>query len=220
MGGESDRIHRHVGCLDTTGILATLVSTTGYHCDVWRSIGAVVRGESRIRLDIVIKVYRGGCSVAEAVVYCRHYRTLKAALGDIVPDAVFVATRIDDIASVIVIARAVTPWFNLANPANESEAVPLVRQSPRIRAQLARFVAACSHWRSEGRVIDLYGLDNLVVDQTDSLRYVDSFEVFFFLDMLTLLEQSDDVLRRRIELSLARLDYLDYMLKASGGVIE
>ncbi len=149
MAEDSDHIGRRVACLDTSGMLATLVATTGYHCDVWRSIGAVVRAGGRVPLDIVIKVYRGGCSLAETAVYHRQYRTLKAELGTIVPDAVFVATRIDDVAGVIVIARAVTPWFNLANPVNESEAVPLLRQLPKVRAQLARFVAACDHWRGK-----------------------------------------------------------------------
>ncbi len=55
-----------------------------------------------------------------------------------------------------------------------------------------------------------------MLDRTNSLRYVDSFEVFFFPDMLTLLDQSDDALSRRIELSLARLDYLQYIHKAAG----
>lgn len=215
MAEDSDHIGARVACLDTSGMLATLVSTTGYHCDVWRSIGALVRDGERLPLDIVIKVYNASCSLAETAAYHKHYRELKAALGEIVPSALFVATRVRDVLSVIVVARAITPWFNLANPANEDEAVPLLRTLPRVRSQLARFVTAGRRWQQAGRVIDLYGLDNLVLDRANALRYIDSFEVFFFPDMLELLDEPDDMLGRRIELSLARLDYLEYVLAAA-----
>lgn len=217
MAEDSDHIGSRVACLDTSGLLATLVATAGYHCDVWRSMGIVVRNGERAPLDIVIKVYRGACSLAEAGVYHNQYRLLKAALGEIVPEAVFVATKVDGVPSIIVIAESITPWFNLANPANEEETVPLLRRLPRVRAQLGRFLTAARRWQQNGRVIDLYGLDNLVLDRTDTLRYVDSFEVFFFPDMLELLDELDEALRRRIELSLARLDYLDYVLAAATG---
>jgi hypothetical protein len=213
MTAANDRIGSRVSCLDTRNLLASLIATNGYHCDVWRSSGVVVREDRRESLDMVIKVHLRPCSEAEARIYRNQYRRIKAELAEIVPSAGFVVTEVDGFASVVVVAEAVNRWFNIANPANEDETIPLLAQMPRARDQLARFLAAAHRWEErEDRVIDLYGLDNLVLDVNREIRYLDSFEVFFNRDLLTLLDQPDPELRDRIDLSLRRRDYLDHVL--------
>lgn len=215
MTKENDRIDSRVACLDTRNLLATLVATTGYHCDVWRSTGALVRDGERELLDVVIKVHRGPCCWPELRIYRRQYRMLKDALQEIVPDSLFVATEVDGEPSVVVVATTVNRWFNIANPANEEETILLLRTLPRACDQLARFLAAARRWHErDDRVIDLYGLDNLVLDVNREIRYVDSFEVFFNRDLLDLIDDTeDDGLRDKIELSLRRREYLDYVLR-------
>lgn len=215
MPGSEDRILTRVGCLDTERLIATLIPATGYHCEVWKSVGAVVRSGRRERLEVVIKIHYQPCSFQETRLYGVQYRRLKQALGEIVPEAEFVATEVNGQTGLIVIAEAVSPWFNLANPANEEETIQLLRRTPRARDQLTRFLAAAHHWYREDdarRVIDLYGLDNLVLDRNREVRYIDSFEVFFNEDLLDMLPGEDSALRERIEISLRRLDYLDYVL--------
>jgi hypothetical protein len=215
MGKESDRISGQIACLDTENILATLIATSGYHCEVWRSIGNIIVDGERKALDIVIKKFRGPCSVREVEVYRKQYVILKNKLEDIIPPAIFVITTIDDDVSVLVIAETVRPWFNIANPANEREAIPLLRRLPKAQNQLQRFLAAAREWRAskDARVIDLYGLDNLVLDTEREIRYVDSFGVFFNEDLLYLTNEVDESFKAKIELSLNRLEYLEYMLR-------
>ncbi len=215
MPGADDRIVSRVGCLDTERLVATLIPATGYHCEVWKSVGTIVHHRRRQLLEMIIKLHYQPCSFQEIRLYALQYRKLRQVLGEIVPQAEFVATEVNGQPSVIVIAEAVSPWFNLANPANEEEAIELLRRNPRARDQLDRFLSAARHWYdAEGRrVIDLYGLDNLVLDKrTHEVRYIDSFEVFFNEDLLDLLPDPDDALRERITLSLRRLDYLNYVL--------
>ncbi|HEY5789289.1 MAG TPA: hypothetical protein VIX81_01620 [Gammaproteobacteria bacterium] len=215
MGKESDRIPHDIGCLATHRLPATLMSTAGYHCDVWQSNGSVIRAGKRRALNLIIKRCKDPLPFVEVQLLQRDYRELKERLGAIVPDAAFVATCIDGHASVIVLAEVVQPWFNIANPGNEEEAVPLLRKLRAARAQLRTFVAAAREWHAEPeeRVIDLWGLDNLVLDRDRRVRYIDSFRVFFYGDMLHTLAHPDYALVERIELSLQRLEYLEYLLR-------
>jgi len=120
--------------------------------------------------------------------------------------------------NLFIVARAVNVWFNIANPQNREEAVGLLREFPMARAQLNRFVQQAEQWRQgpNPRVIDLYGLDNLVMDNQRQIRFVDSFYVFFFEDMLHLLGGEPDYdLQDKIEVSLQRLAYLSEILALS-----
>jgi hypothetical protein len=116
----------------------------------------------------------------------------------------------------MVLARTFTPWFNIANPSNEEEALPLLGKLNKARAQLERFVSAAREWREqESKIIDLFGIDNLVLDKNHQIRYLDSFGVFFHEDVLHLIDGVDRDLIEKIDLSLHRLDYLEYLLKKS-----
>jgi len=222
MSKELDRIASRIPCLDTDNIAATLVSSAGYHCHVWQSIGLLRNSTGRTELNFVIKVYRGPCSFLETRIYQRQYALLKTALDDIVPQALFIVAEVDGQTSVVVFAEAVSPWFNLANPTNEEEAVPLLRKLPKARMQLQRFVTAARGWQQAAddpgneKVIDLYGYDNLVLDRTYSVRFIDSFEVFFSPDLLVILDQPDPLLAQRIDIARQRLDYLGHLLQQSG----
>ena len=218
MAKELDLIGNRIPCLDTENIAATLVSSSGFHCDVWQSIGIVRRDDGASHLNFVIKVYRGPCSFRETRIYRRQYAMLRTELGAIVPQALFITAEVDQHISVIVLAETVSAWFNIANPVNEEEAVPLLRKLPKAQDQLRHFVKAARAWQQakDSRVIDLYGYDNLVLDRNYQIRFIDSFEAFFNPDLLYILDQPDPLLKQRIDIALQRLDYLDFLLRQSG----
>ncbi len=219
QGREDDRPALDVACLNPKCRRAALVSTTGNHCQVWRSTrkhADALDGESYT--EFVIKYPLDRYSDADVRILASQYQELRAKLGDMVPEALFVFSCIDDEPNLFVIARAVNVWFNIANPQNREEAIGLLREYPLARAQLVQFVLQAAKWR-EGpnpRVIDLYGLDNLVMDNQRQIRFVDSFYVFFFEDMLHLLGGEPDYdLQEKIEVSLQRLAYLEKILALS-----
>lgn len=217
MGKENDRLSAAVACIDADRLPLTLVSTAGFHCDVWRSAGVIVRDGRRQPVDFVLKRSLEPCPAGYVRVLARDYRRLREALDEVIPEAVFVSTRIDGEPSVIVLAQTCHPWFDLANPGNEEEALALLRGLPRARDQLSRFVTAARGWADafDARVIDLHGVQNLVLDRDRQVRYMDSFGVFLFPDLLEILGDEDDSLRERIEVSLGRLDYLERVLAAA-----
>lgn len=204
-----------VACLNAGRRNLELKSIVGHHCDVWQM--SVRRGRGRKPYDVVVKKYRGTCSFRQVQVLDRDYRRLKASLEDIVPNTIFVPVQVRAGVTVIAISRAVVPWFNIANPINESDAVPLLRKLPKARNQLMRFCHAARKWIHEkhGKIIDLYGLDNLVLDTSREIRYLDSFHVFFYADMAHFLDEGDDQLGRRMEISVSRFEYLEYLLGAA-----
>jgi hypothetical protein len=63
-------------------------------------------------------------------------------------------------------------------------------------------------------VIDLFGRENLVLDRSPALRYLDSFGVFYYPDVLDVVAEPDPMLAHRIEVSLARLAYLETIAAA------
>jgi hypothetical protein len=219
QGREDDRPALDVSCLNPKCRRAALVSTTGNHCQVWRGTRKhedALDGESYT--EFVIKYPIDRYSDADTRILASQYQELRAKLGDMVPEALFVFSCIDDQPNLFIVARAVNVWFNIANPQNREEAVGLLREYPLARAQLVQFVLQAARWR-EGpnpRVIDLYGLDNLVMDNQRQIRFVDSFYVFFFEDMLHLLGGEPDYdLQEKIEVSLQRLAYLEQILALS-----
>jgi hypothetical protein len=215
MAMESDRIPDRVACLNTRALPATLISTRGFNCEVWQSAGVIVTAGGRFPVDFVVKRHRFACTLPKLKVLNREYRTLRDTLEEMVPAAVFVATRIEGEQNVVVLAQTCTPWFDLARPGNADEAQPLLARLPKARAQLARFVRAARRWADEGRVLDLYGRENLVLDRDRNVRYLDSFGVFFYESLLYLLAEVDESLKAKIDLSLERLAYLEYLLEAA-----
>jgi len=219
QGRDDDRPALDVACLNPKCRRAALVSTTGNHCRVWRGTRKhedVVDGESYT--EFVIKYPLDNYGAADARILARQYQSLRDALGDMVPEALFVRSCMDGQPNLFIVARAVNVWFNIANPQNREEAVGLLREFPMARAQLNRFVQQAEQWRQgpNPRVIDLYGLDNLVMDNQRQIRFVDSFYVFFFEDMLHLLGGEPDYdLQDKIEVSLQRLAYLSEILVLS-----
>lgn len=218
-GSDEDKPALDVACISPECRRVTLVSTTGNHCQVWRGSRkhAGLSGDDAYT-EFVIKYPLDHYTDADAAILARQHRELRAKLGEVVPEALFVVTCIDGRPNLIVLARAVNLWFNIANPQNREEAIGLLRDSAIARDQLERFLAQARRWR-EGpnpRVIDLYGLDNLVMDNQRQVRYLDSYYVFFFEDMLHLLGGEPDLeLEQKIALSLRRLAYLEEIHAAS-----
>ena len=209
-GRDIDRLLAKIACLPTGGIPLTLVSTAGFHCEVWQSIGVLVSGPHRTEIDFVLKRYLRPSSLAATRVLGREHETLRQALGDIVPATRFVATRVNGKVGVVALCETCPPWFDLGNPANEEEALPLLARHRRARDDLVRFVAHARRWLDEeGKVIDLCGTENLVLDRAYRVRYIDSFHVFFYLDVLHTLQEVDEELRYRLDLAVRRLRYLE-----------
>ncbi len=228
-GKELDRLLADVACLDHKQLRASLISTTGSHCEVWRSSRRQVTDDDDVEngttyIEFVIKWPLAHYSETEARLLARHYRLLKQTLDEIIPDTLFVVTRVNGTPSVIVLAKAINVWFNIANPQNEEEAVRLLCANPKSRIQLARFVRAAKAWRRSDnpRLIDLFGLDNLVMDINREIIFLDSFFVFFFEDMFHLIDNSeeDDGLKEKIDISIKRLTYLEHLLKVVKRVCE
>ena len=219
-GKEEDRPALDVACLSQRYNQAALVSTTGNHCQVWRTtLKRTLPDGEESYVEFVIKFPVDHYNFADARILHKQYRALREALGDMVPEALFIISDIDGKPNLFVLARAVNIWFNIANPRNREEAVGLLREYPMARAQLATFVKQARQWR-EGdnpRVIDLFGLDNLVMDNQRQIRYIDSYYVFFFEDLLHMLGGEHDYeLEEKIQLSLKRLQYLEDILALSG----
>jgi hypothetical protein len=210
--GDDDRIDVDVACLNVDALNATLISDVGFNCKVYRSVGTLRRRSASTNLDLVVKCHRFPCSPAKVRAYRRDHTRLHQALGDIVPKALFVATRIDGADSCVVLAQGREPWFDLANPAHEEEVRPLFKRLRRARAQLARFVEAARAWEREGRLVDLYGRDNLVLDRNREVTYLDSFGVFFHTDLVHAIGGVDEETEARMRLSRRRLDYVASLL--------
>ncbi|MEX0431069.1 hypothetical protein [Spiribacter insolitus] len=214
MAREDDRIDNRIACLRTDRLPATLISDAGYHCEVWRSSGSVIRDGERQTLDRVIKIPRLPIPAIEVTILHRDHQRLQAALGDIVPRTVYVRTVIDGQPSAIAMAPTIRRWFDVANPINQSELAPMIARDERLHDALRHFIATAEQWyEREDRVIDLYGVDNLVLDRNHHLHYIDSFGVFFHADLLEILPDPDPGLAERIRLSRTRLEYLNHLLE-------
>lgn len=220
-GKEFDRLLVDIACLDYKQLRASLISTAGSHCEVWRSskrYEAVAEDETGTTyVEFVIKWPLAHYSVSQAKLLARHYQMLKATLDEIIPDTLFVVTRVNGTPGVLVLAKAINVWFNIANPQYVEEAIRLLCDNPKPRIQLARFVRAAKAWHesSNPRVIDLFGLDNLVMDNNREIVFLDSFFVFFFEDMFHLIDsaEEDNALKAKIDISLQRLSYLEHLLR-------
>lgn len=218
-GSEEDRPGFEIACINQRTMRAALVSTDGNHCQVWRSTRKSCRNnEDGNYFEYVIKYPVDRYTHGDARVLMQHYHQLRDALGEIVPEALFVEARINGVPNLFVLARAINIWFNIANPVNREEAIGLLRDNHLARTQLQRFVDQAKRWR-EGpnpRIIDLFGLDNLVMDNQRRIRFIDSFYVFFFEDLLHMLGgEPDPELEEKISTSLQRLDYLQDILTVS-----
>ncbi|MBV2089834.1 MAG: hypothetical protein K1566_02235 [Candidatus Thiodiazotropha sp. (ex. Lucinisca nassula)] len=220
-GKETDQMVVDIACLDHSRFRATLISTIGSHCEVWRSSKRhekLVDGEIETSYtEFVIKWPYTDYSENETKLLARHYRQLKDTLDEIIPDALFVVTKINGRASVLVLAQAINVWFNIANQQNEEEAIKLLCANPKSRIQLSRFVKAAQAWRKSDnpKVIDLFGIDNLVMDTNRDIHFLDSFFVFFFEDTFHLIDgcEEDTELADKVNLSIKRMNYLERLLE-------
>ena len=213
VGGKpDDNLSPEVSCLSPLTLQASLVSTSGSHCEVWRSNRRLVAFSGY--QEFVLKFPKDQLLEQDITTLMRDHRRLHDALEDIVPSSLFFVADINAKPSLCIIAEAVDVWFNIANPQNREEAVALLESHPKARNQLERFVSIAKQWRSSDspRLIDLFGIDNLVMDINREIRYLDSFFVFFFEDLPHLLAEVDPALEEKIAVSVERLNYLDGLL--------
>ncbi|MEW8272185.1 MAG: hypothetical protein AB2718_18050, partial [Candidatus Thiodiazotropha taylori] len=88
-GKETDQMVVDIACLDHSRFRATLISTIGSHCEVWRSSKRhekLVDGEVETSYtEFVIKWPYTDYSENETKLLARHYRQLKDTLDEIIP---------------------------------------------------------------------------------------------------------------------------------------
>ena len=217
-GKERDCLDVCIESLNPETLRATLVSNVGNHCEVWRTSKRNKNAEDESPyLEFVIKHPVIQYDENEVKLLVRQYRQLRESLQDIIPDALFFITRINGRENVCVLAKAVNIWFNIANPQNREEALELLSGDSKAFNQLKRFLETARAMQNSDnpKIIDLYGLDNLVLDTNREIRYIDSFDVFFFEDMRHLFGD-DPELEMKIQISLDRLDYLELILTLAG----
>ncbi|RFA27239.1 hypothetical protein CAI21_15450 [Alkalilimnicola ehrlichii] len=159
------------------------------------------------------KKAHGAANLGEVKALQREYRRLKRALGDIVPRTLFVHTDVDGRPGVIALAEVAQPWFDLANPGNEEESLHLLQLWPDAGHQFTFFVRAATAWAAQDMMIDLTGDSNLVLDRSRAVRFIDSFRVFFYADMLYSTDAADSALEQRIDICRRRLAYLQRLAK-------
>jgi len=214
---EQDYLDVEINCLDPQLLHATLVSSAGSHCEVWRTSKRYQHDDEQFsHYDFVIKYPTVFQSTAEIKILQRDYNRLKHELEEIIPEALFFITDINQQKNVCVIAEAVDIWFNIANPQNHEEALELLRNNRRAYDQLERFIRCANQWRhaDNARLIDLYGVDNLIMDRNYQIRYIDNFFVFFYEDMLDMMDEYESQsLSKQIETSISRLEYLQELLQ-------
>ena len=216
-GREVDRLSVDIPCLDARRIPFTLVSTSGFHCEVWRSAGSIVSESERVELDFVLKRHLRPCTYRQAKVLQREYTTLRCALGEMIPQSTFLFTDVNGEENVVALCETCAPWFDLANPGNEDEALHLLSRAPRALADLSRFTETARVWyEREDRLVDLFGKENLVIDRSHRVRYIDSFHVFLYTDVLHTLAEIDPELELRRNIGVNRLEYLERMVQAVG----
>lgn len=204
-----------VPCLNAEASRFTLISTSGFHCDAWRSAGTIYRDGETQAVDFILKVSKRDYSSREAQILLRDYRKLRDELEEMIPRAQFIVTTVAGNPGVLVVAEPCPPWFDLANPGNEAEALPLLANRARARDQLARFTRAARRWLdADGKLIDLCGIDNLVLDRNQVVRFLDSFNVFLYTDLLETLAEAGSDLAARVEVAEQRLEYLEGLVAA------
>ncbi|MEN8180857.1 MAG: hypothetical protein ABFS39_19880 [Pseudomonadota bacterium] len=217
-GRENDRLEGNIEGINPESLRATLVSCVGNHCEVWRTSKRNIASDGGSSYtEFVIKFPVIQYDETEIKLLAKQYRLLKGSLDDIIPDALFIITRINDQRNVCVLARAVNIWFNIANPQNSEEAIALLSENSKAFNQLKRFLVTARSLQQSGnpKLIDLYGLDNLVLDTNREIRYIDSFDVFFFEDMQHLFNETDPDLDMKIRISRDRLNYLERILSTA-----
>ena len=215
MERDDDSLGADAPALNTQDHQYTLISTRGFHCDAWRTSSTISEGGALRTIDWVVKVSKRSYAQREVRVLKRDHSLLRNALEDIVPAAYFAVGRSGDESGAIVIAEPIEPWFDLANPGNEAEALPLLRNTSRARDQLSRFTAAARRWFDEdGRLIDLAGTENLVLDRKLNVRYMDSFHVVLYVDLLDDEEEAGSEFAGRVNVAKQRLRSLERLVAA------
>lgn len=130
------------------------------------------------------------------------------------PSTVFIYAEVNGRNNVLVISEVATPWIDLGNPGNEDEALHLLAQNTPLRDTLRRFIQTAQECFSEDKIIDLFGENNLVITTNRKIKYIDSFEVFFY-NLSHILPKSDPELEKKIAISLKKRKYLEELLEKS-----
>ena len=97
-GREEDRPSLDIACISPKHRHAALVSTAGNHCKVWRS--TLKRHADDVDdgyVEYVIKYPVDRYGLADARILVKQYRLLRDALGEIVPEALFVMSCIEGV---------------------------------------------------------------------------------------------------------------------------
>ncbi len=68
----------------------------------------------------------------------------------------------------------------MIKPGNQLKLIRKLRVNPALAAQLKEFLDVTGQWEEAGKILDLSntGTENLVLDDKDNMKYIDSFDVF------------------------------------------
>lgn len=103
------------------------------------------------------------------------YTFLKKHFGTIVPNQAFFK---DPDGNVVAICSPVMIKSDIFNEHNRDYVLETMRKNPDLQKQVEFFIQKHNRIADEGKIVDLFGDENLVISEDNKLYYVDSFIVF------------------------------------------
>jgi hypothetical protein len=103
------------------------------------------------------------------------YTFLKKHFGTIVPNQAFFK---DPSGNIVAICSPVMIKSDIFNEHNRDYILEIMRQDISLQNQVEFFIQKHNRIADEGRIVDLFGDENLVISEDNKLHYVDSFIIF------------------------------------------
>lgn len=103
------------------------------------------------------------------------YDFLKKHFGTIVPNQAFFH---DPEGNIVAICSPVMIKSDIFNEHNRPYILEIIEQSPELQKQIEFFIQKYKRIADTGKILDLFGDENLVISEDNKLHYVDSFIIF------------------------------------------
>lgn len=129
------------------------------------------RGEREVKF-FAKRGFIRGVPIAELQ---EEYTFLKKHFGTIVPNQAFFN---DPEGSVVVIYSPVLIKSDIFNEHNKEYILETIRKNKSLRDQIRFFIQKYKRIANEGKILDLFGEENLVISEDNKLHYIDSFIIF------------------------------------------
>ncbi len=175
---EEVPLYEDVPCLDPNAKYTTNYRE-GWHCENFH--GFYHNPEGRLR-HCCLKKGVFPCSFEDIERLNMEHREIREKLGDMVPSAVFVQTMVNNEGEneegVLVIADPIDIKMDIFSESRRDEVISIFKTNEKAKEQAERFLEVSEVWEGGGKVIDLYGEENLVLLEGGKVAFVDSFDVF------------------------------------------